>query len=178
MISIFIWWIRFWLDIAHRVINLFFGVELKFLKTASEKLGSLAVKSFVAILSYFILFLISSIVFFILIFIAKQFILPTNEIRFIPNVIEINEKITGNVLLDFEDDMSIFACYNDNGKKKNEIMNKRDKEIGMQMCDIAKSGDFLPLDLSNNTYEMDVMINIVDRITKRNSSIMNFKLSW
>lgn len=106
--------------------------------------------------------------------------LPSEEIRLTPNIYEKGDRMKGHILLDEEEDIQTFACKKTfTPSKANSIYDLKDQtDIRTEMCDIIKSGNFLPLALQSARYEMDVVLNIEEPKGKARNTQLNFRLSW
>lgn len=85
----------------------------------------------------------------------------------------------GHILLDQEEDIQTFACKKTfTPSKANSIYDLKDQtDIKTEMCEIIKSGNFLPLALQSARYEMDVVLNIEEPKGKARTTQLNFRLS-
>jgi hypothetical protein len=113
-------------------------------------------------------------------YVGKSFVLPSEEIRLTPNIYEKGGRMKGHILLDQEEDIQTFACKKSfTPSKANSIYDLKDQtDIRTEMCDIIKSGNFLPLALQSALYEMDVVLNIEEPKGKARRTQLNLRLSW
>lgn len=97
VVNFFVWWIKFYLDLAYRIFYALFGVELEILKYASEKICKIAICSALGVFVFILLFLCFASGFFMFGSVAKSFVLPNNEFRYVPNIYEKGKLMKGNL---------------------------------------------------------------------------------